>query len=449
MSETTATEKKYLDAAGLSAYDAKIKTLINQKDGATLQSAKDYADGLAVNYDSSGSAASALQAAKEYADGKDAAIAAAQKAGDDAQAAAEAAQLAAATADGKAVAAQGEVDALEIYVGTFTPSDGVDTVVKYIDKKTEGIASNEALTTLAGRVTTAEGKIATAEGDITTLKQDMTAAEGKINTLVGTDAGKSVRTIANEELVAQLIPETAAESLDTLQEIAAWIQEHPGDASEMNKAIAALQTLVGTLPEGITATTVVGYVAELVAAEQERAEGVETGLDGRLDAVEAKLGSGTGSVADMIATAKSEAISTAAEDAIAKANKALADAKEYTNGEISTVNGAIALKADQSGLDAVSGKVTAAEGKITTLEGKAHTHGNKDVLDGITTQLIANWNDASSKAHEHENKTVLDGITSAKVTAWDNAEANAKAYTDAKIGEFTPITSDEIDAMFA
>ena len=36
---------------------------------ASLQSAKDYADGLAVNYDAAGSAASALQSAKDYADG--------------------------------------------------------------------------------------------------------------------------------------------------------------------------------------------------------------------------------------------------------------------------------------------------------------------------------------------------------------------------------------------
>ena len=61
--------------------------------------------------------------------------------------------------------------------------------------------------------------------------------EGKVSTLVGDDTNKSVRTIANEELAKQLIPEGAAESLDTLQEIAAWIQAHPGDASEMNEAI--------------------------------------------------------------------------------------------------------------------------------------------------------------------------------------------------------------------
>lgn len=57
------------------------------------------------------------------------------------------------------------------------------------------------------------------------------AYETKVDTLIGSDASKSVRTIANEELAAQLIPASAQEALDTLQEIAAWIQSHPGDAA--------------------------------------------------------------------------------------------------------------------------------------------------------------------------------------------------------------------------
>jgi len=74
-----------------------------------------------------------------------------------------------------------------------------------------------------------------------------------IDTLVGEDTGKSVRTIANEELAAQLIAEGAKESLDTLQEIAAWIQEHPDDASAMNAAIEALEAKVDTGEQTVSA----------------------------------------------------------------------------------------------------------------------------------------------------------------------------------------------------
>ena len=84
-----------------------------------------------------------------------------------------------------------------------------------------------------------------ADGLNTAMDTRMDAAEGKLTTLIGSDANKSVRKIANEELAAQLIPAGAKESLDTLQEIAAWIQAHPDDASAMNSAIEALQTKVG------------------------------------------------------------------------------------------------------------------------------------------------------------------------------------------------------------
>ena len=124
------------------------------------------------------------------------------------------------------------------------------------------------------------------------IEAHKTAIDDKVTTLVGTDTNKSVRTIANEELAAQLIPENAKDSLNTLEEIAAWIQSHPDDASAMNAAITALQTLVGTIPEDATATDIINYIKELVDAEKNRATGVESGLDTRLSAVETKVGEG-------------------------------------------------------------------------------------------------------------------------------------------------------------
>lgn len=82
------------------------------------------------------------------------------------------------------------------------------------------------------------------------------AAKAAVDTLIGADTGKSARTIANEELAAQLIPANAAEALNTLTEIAAWIQEHPEDAAAINSAITALQNKVdttGTVSAAITA----------------------------------------------------------------------------------------------------------------------------------------------------------------------------------------------------
>ena len=58
-----------------------------------------------------------------------------------------------------------------------------------------------------------------------------------LNTLIGNDKGQSVRDISIDVLTEQLVSDTAQESLDTLKEIADWIQKHPQDAAAMNTAI--------------------------------------------------------------------------------------------------------------------------------------------------------------------------------------------------------------------
>lgn len=107
---------------------------------------------------------------------------------------------------------------------------------------------------------------------------------GKISTLIGSDTGKSVRTIANEELAAQLIPQSASEALDTLQEIAQWIQQHPSDAAAMNTAITNLTTYVGTLPQDTEATTVVGYITAEIAALAAQISGKNVSASGETGA---------------------------------------------------------------------------------------------------------------------------------------------------------------------
>ena len=115
--------------------------------------------------------------------------------------------------------------------------------------------------------------------------------DGKVTTLIGSDTGKSVRTIANEELAAQLIPPSAQEALDTLQEIAAWIQSHPADVAAMNAVIASLGDRVDDL-EAVTALpapesdpvdgTIAAYAKDLVDHEATRATGAEARIEAML-----------------------------------------------------------------------------------------------------------------------------------------------------------------------
>jgi hypothetical protein len=51
-----------------------------------------------------------------------------------------------------------------------------------------------------------------------------------------------------------LIPENADEGLDSLQEIADWIQDHPKDAAAMNSSITLLQTKVASLEDALNGT---------------------------------------------------------------------------------------------------------------------------------------------------------------------------------------------------
>ena len=237
------------------------------------------------------------------------------------------------------------------------------TVKAYVDKKTDGIATDAALETLTGRVTAAEGKIdklngdATTEGsvaktvgdaidaldlantyeakgakdaDIKAAKDAADAAQADVDTLVGTDTGKSARTIANEELAKQLIPENANESLDTLAEIAAWIQAHPDDASAMNAAITKLQAILAGIGGDDEKATVVAYVTDAIAAL---------------------------SIGDY----------------------------------------------------AKAADLTALAARVTALEADTHTHSNKTVLDGIDAAKVAAWDAAEQNAKDYADEALTWG----------------------------------------
>ena len=458
LQEDAMAEKKYLDLAGLTGYDAKIKAAIDAKDATTLQGAKAYADSLGANYDAAGSAATAktqaVQEAKGYTDGEitkvNAAVAAAKKTADKGVADAAAAKAA-------ADAAKGEVDALEALVGTLPEDAGVATVVAYVDKKTEGMASDTLLhqlqTTVGQHTTDISGlkeRMTTAEGNITAVQGEAAANKAAIATLNGTGAG-SVKKQVDNAINAFATNVSNDGVVNTFKELVDYCATHGSEAAEMagniekNKsAIAKLETFVGKLPEGTSAANVIAYINEKVAAEQSRAESAESGLSGRITTLEGKFGDGEGSVSSLIEAAKQAAIAAAAADAQNKANTAkagaVADAKKYTDAEVGKV---------KTASDAIGARVTAAEGKITALEGKAHTHANAEVLDGITAGKVANWDAAFTAKHTHANAAALDKVTDGKIAAWDTAETNAKAYTDTKIGEFQPISVSEIDELFA
>lgn len=419
-----ATEKKYVSLSKLTKYDELLKAKMAADDAATLASAKEYADSLTTNYESAGSVTSA----KTELQGKIDAV--------------EAKADAASSAN---TATQSDLDKLEALVGTLPITATATDVVGYVDEKTAGIATSENLAALTTRVTLAEKDIDAIEADylkaadktelsdaisneaitaraaerananaIKAISDDYLKASDKTALETSIAAAKKAGNDAQADINAFLYAaEVGDAAVDTLKEIQKYISTHGEAAATMTSNIAAnasaisdLDDKVGDIPEGTVATDVVGYIQEVVDAEQTRATGVESGLNTRLAAVESAVGS-SGSVATDIATAKQEAIDAAAADATTKAGTAESNAKTYADG----LN-------------------TAMDTRVDALEADTHTHDNKTVLDGITDTKVSNWDDAYSKAHTHDNKTALDGITAVKVSAWDAAEQNAKTYAD-------------------
>lgn len=175
-------------------------------------------------------------------------------------------------ADKLDTAMDARVDALEASIGEggsvsaqitaeINKLDKADTAVdgKYVSavSETDGIITVTRADLPDYSKTYAAKKHTHAVADVTGLQTEL----DKVTTLIGSDASKSVRTIANEELAAQLIPENAKESLNTLQEIAQWIQDHPDDVTAIHAAITALETKVGDTSVAAQIKTVTDPIA--------------------------------------------------------------------------------------------------------------------------------------------------------------------------------------------
>ena len=444
-------EKKYIDLAGLTHYDEKIKAVIDSKDAAALKSAKDYADSLAVNYDAAGTAETKVN---ELANGQvktnTEAIATlnggANTEGSVAKAVADAKaglETKISAVDAKAVAAQASAD------NAKNAADAVDAKVGAVPDGSTVMTEIQKVKDAAYNDAEVRGLIKTNADNITALTGRADAVEGKVSTLVGEDAGKSARTIANEELTKQLIPEGAKESLDTLQEIAAWIQNHPDDASAMNAAIAALKTKVGDIPEGATATTVVAYIKELVDAEKVRATGVESGLDTRVSAVEAKLGDGEGSVSKQIeAAVKVETDARIAADSALDGKITTAKAAaDKAQGDVDALKDVVATKAAASDVTALTTRVTAAEKDIDDLQAAI-------APDGKVTVAIADAKKAGTDAQATADKNKSDiaalNTTVGGHTTTLSSQGDRISALENKVGDgFVAITNEEIDNLFS
>ena len=474
-----ANTKKYVSLDKLGLYDEKIKGVISSGDTAALDAAKLYADGLASNYDASGAAATAEANAKSYTDTE---VAKANAAAAAAQTAADNAAAAAATADGKAVAAQGEVDALETYVGTIPATATATDIVGYIQEKTAGIATDAALEELTGRVAQAETDIDNIEKDYLKAadKTELSGAIGLVQTAVDTEKARAegiesglrtdvdeikgdyLKTADKTELqknidevsgaVTLLANGVDAETIDGVNDLIAYVNEHGAEVLTMQGDIAKnAEDIAGVAGRMTTAegkiTAVEGAVAtkvEQTAYDAKIAElaGADTSLGNRIAVIEGKFGDGEGNVESQIEAAKTAAITsattTAAADATSKANAAEAAAKGYTDTEIDKVEATIATLTESVGTKAAQSEVNTIAGKVSTLEGDMAQA--KTDIDAVEAKAAANEGaiaTLNANIGTKASQTDLDGV-SGRVTTLETWHTN-----------FTEVSEEEINALFA
>lgn len=283
------------------------------------------------------------------------------------------------------------------------------TVKAYVDKKTDGIATDTALETLTGRVTTVENKVEVLNGDKTTA--------GSVAKAIADLQGDTEETVAAVDARVCTIEDNYVDQYAIDTSIGNAIGTNPDNktVAELIADAKAAATYDDTAVRGLISTnaSAIADVKEDVDAFLAAAEVGEAAVD-TLKEIQEYI------TADGAAAAEMTAKITANETAIT-AEKTRAEGAEAT---LTTA------------VNAVQADVNALDPRVTAVEGKAHEHANKALLDTYT-QTEANLADAVAKKHEHANATVLDGITATKVSKWDATEQNANKYTDDQIEAYT------------
>lgn len=323
-----------------------------------------------------------------------------------------------------------KIGELEEYVGTIPETSEATNIVAWVQEKTSGIATDSALTELTGRVAQTETDIDNIEKDYlkaadkTELSDAIAAEKSRAE---GVEAGLESRIEEMEAFwTAAQADGTESNVIDTLKEIQDYITSDESGASDMLASIQQnagdIDTLEGKMTTVEEKLASIDSDADVNVIEVVKVNGetltvtdkavditVPTGALASKDAVaegdlESALATKLNAKADQ--SALESAVTDAAADATEKANKALEDAKDYSDGLNAAMNT-----------------------RVETLEGAKHTHTNAEVLAGISSEKVAAWDASESNAN-----TYTDEKMEAEVIARNEAIATAKSEsaTDAQ-----------------
>jgi hypothetical protein len=197
------------------------------------------------------------------------------------------AKLAEEAAAAAAAAAQADVDALETYVGVIPETYTETNIVAFIQKRAQEVltaaqgGSSETAASVAAALEAYKAlndpKVSKNAEDIATIMGDYLkkADKDELAGNIAANAGEITR--IDNALKAAV--ENDGEGLDSIKELATWIETHGTEAAEYAAAISALETLVGD-------TAVATQIANAIAAENLAQYAKTADIEGTLQKVD-------------------------------------------------------------------------------------------------------------------------------------------------------------------
>lgn len=303
------------------------------------------------------------------------------------------------------------IDALSAKVGNVEEGKNLADIIKNIQ---ENAYDDSELRELIDALEEAVGKKADAEQVAKDIKDEADRAKDAEKALADDiDAINAVLNTVDSE-----------DTITSLKELAIWVEEHGEDAAEMTKAIEAN--------------------AKAIQDEAKARGDEDAAIDGRLDAIEAILGEGEGSVSDQIADALAEAKGytddreDAIEEAYKAADKVITDSlgalahKDSATGKVAgeTISG---VKATGTGVTGVTLSDTANTKDITsagTFTPAGTVAGNVVIAEHAVPVAITN-NDAQAVV------TTGTGVANATVTVTPSVAQFVSSITAGSLPTFT------------